>query len=96
MSWPPRLDHLKDINKAANDYLFNNINKINNNKIVVVDHNLPLQGLSQEDVFGLKTDNRYDGIHLNGQFGKQAITKSLINIFIQSGISRKLKKTPLN
>ena len=67
----PRLDALSDLSEKSNIALKEEAIKYGNGKINVVEHNIALQGLTKENVFGVKSE-RNDGIHMNGKHGKQA------------------------
>ena len=69
--------------------------KKKNEKISVIDHNIAVQGLTKEDVFGVKSE-RNDGVHMNGKHGKKAFTNSMINVIKSCGISKQKRIIKLN
>ena len=92
---PPRLDTLSELSEVSNSALKEEVKKYNNDKISVIEHNIALQGLTKEDVYGVKSE-RNDGIHMNGKHGKQAYTNSLIHVLQSCGISKKKSDIKLN
>ena len=88
---PPRVDSLSNLSEIANDAMKEEVKRFNNDKITIVDHNVALQGLSKENVFGAKSE-RNDGVHMNGKHGKEAYTNSIINAIKSCGISKKSTK----
>ena len=87
----PRLDALSDLSEKSNIALKEEAIKYGNGKINVVEHNIALQGLTKENVFGVKSE-RNDGIHMN----KQAYTHSIINVLKSVGIAKKKIMSKLN
>ena len=92
---PPRLDTLSELSEKSNIALKEEAIKTGNDKIKVMDHNIALQGLTKENVFGVKSE-RNDGIHMNGKHGKQAYTNSMIHVLKSCGISKKNNSLKLN
>ena len=95
LSRPPRLDSLSEISEKANNVLKEEAKRYNNDKISVIDHNIALQGLTKEEVFGARSE-RNDGIHMNGKHRKDAFTKSIIEAIKSCGISKKKNKLNLH
>ena len=60
---------------------------MNINEIKFFSHNIAKQGLTKEQVFGVR-GGRNDGVHLNGPCGEEAYRKSLVEIMKKSLISR--------
>ena len=86
---PERIDKTEKMSDKANNTLANLVENLSNSKIQIASHNLKCQGLTKYQVFG-DIQNRYDGIHMNGNNGKHAITNSFKNIFRQMKIKSTL------
>ena len=71
---------MSDISESSKKHLKEIIEHLNNDKIVIAHHNLHMQGMTKDEVFGDKTNKRNDGIHPNGTLGKKAIQSSFSNI----------------
>ena len=92
---PPRLDTLSELSEKSNSALKLEVKNYKNDKIGDMEHNIAIQGLTKEDVYGVKSE-RNDGIHMNGKRGKQAYTNSLIHVLQSCGISKMRSDKKLN
>ena len=79
MKRPPRMDKPEKVNVFSYDYLEQVASETKNAKIIIAKHNLETQGLTREEIYGLKSD-KCDGIHLSGKKGKLAMNNSIENI----------------
>ena len=82
---PPRIDKMMEHSNTSNNILEELVAKSGNPNIIIAKHNIHDQGLTHDQVFG-KQNPRYDGIHLNGEKGKQSLLQSFTNIFAQAKI----------
>ena len=81
---PMRIDKMSKISELSNKYLKEIIEKMNNEKITIAHHSIHKRGERRVEIFGDHKISNYDGIHLRGKKGKQAIQKSFTDIIKQS------------
>ena len=87
----PRYDKLHNLNKYANNKLFEAANAVKNqqvkNRIFIGKHNLDstLDGLRLSR-FGDPRRVKVDGIHMKGSSGKVSFSRSLANILAKAGL----------
>ena len=88
MARVPRLDSLEKHNEVANELLKEEIEALGNSKIIYCEHNIHLQGLTKEQVFG-QPGGRNDGIHCNGSLGERSVRDSFVNVIRSNLITKR-------
>ena len=88
MERTPRVDNLEKASTIANKILEEEIKRIGNHKVVFKKHNIATQGLTKDQVFGVK-GGRNDGVRLNVPNGEESYRKIVVNILEECGISRR-------
>ena len=87
----PRHDEKAELSELANQEIHRHLeNSIYQDQIKVGQHSLDFaKGDERDSVYGTRLTPRYDGFHLRGGEGTNAMTKSLLNIFEKAGLNKK-------
>ena len=81
---PVRVDKMSNVSEKSNAYLKEIVDQMNNVNISVANHNIHKQGATKDEIVGEFNNKRNDGIHPNGNKGKNALQASFLNIFKMS------------
>ena len=82
-----RYDEKHNLNKYAQQKLDEANNRTNDARIMIGKHNLECNGAIPASRFGDNRTKRADGVHLRGNSGMMAYTRSVANILVAAGLT---------